>query len=102
MFEIAMNDQMQIATNQLTANTGLCGSASCGNRVMPVPPPGQPVRECVNLDNNAMVNGDYLFIEGAFSPDRTPGAAAGGKETTPLGLHTNSGYLLKIFQRAEG
>ena len=74
MFEIAMNDQMQIATNQLTANTGLCGSASCGNRVMPGTPPAPPVRECVNLDNNAMVNGDYLFIEGAFSP----GATAGG------------------------
>ena len=65
MFEIAMNNQMQIATNQLTANTGTCGSGSCGNR---------GAMECVNLDNTATVNGDYLFIEGAFSP----GAAAGG------------------------
>ena len=71
MFEIAMNNQMQIATNQLTRNTGLCGSASCGNRYLTVA--GTTVRECVNLDN-AMVNGDYLFIEGASSP----GATAGG------------------------
>ena len=69
MFEIAMNNQMQIATNQRTANTGLCGTASCGNRVVSA----TDARECVNL-HNAMVNGDYLFIEGAFSP----GATAGG------------------------
>ena len=76
MFEIAMNDQMQIATNKLpgAANDGHCGSASCGNRYLTGPP---IVRECVNLDNNANVNGDYLFIEGAFSPN-TMTAALGG------------------------
>ena len=66
MFEIAMNNQMQIATNQMISATGtLCGFATCGNR-------GD--MECVNLDNAAMVNGDYLSIEGAFSRN-----AAGGR-----------------------
>ena len=75
MFEIAMYDQMFIATNKLpgAANDGHCGSASCGNR-------GDGAggnNECVNLNNAATGNEDYLYIEGAFSPN-TMTAALGG------------------------
>ena len=70
MFEVAMNDQMFIATNQLPATTdGHCGRASCGNR---------DNTECVNLVNAANRNEDYLFIEGAFFPDGSGGANPGG------------------------
>ena len=73
MFELAMNDQMHIATNKVAANPGHCGSASCGNR---------GTIECVNRDNSAGINGDYLYIEGAYSlDDGTGGGVAGGKGT---------------------
>ena len=67
-FEISMFDQMHIATNpRASGGNGLCGSASCGGRGAGTGT-GAGRTECViNDGNTAMLNSDYLYIEGAFS-----------------------------------